>query len=325
MRTSGTIAIRAIALEPLHHGAGVSGNTSLLRMQQIVLPDGRSARVPFISGNSIKHRLRYHAVRYALDILAVEDGAMTKAEIDLLFSGGHLSRSGAAIDLARARRMERLFPALSMCGYSAGNCMTESKLSVAHLHLVCAENAWRLPDDLKDSPMASLRSGALRAEEFGTRHDKGHSQDAIRLLSAGEVETRAKKSRAKLAGDADGKGDSAQMIYDFQVVMPGACFWGAVGFRDLSDLEMAALATAFHYATGETRGDRAVMHVGAKSSIGFGAIAVELRGQVRATAAEYRPSEALVGAESADRARLYGAHLREHRDEILSTIRESAT
>jgi len=323
MRTSGQIQIRARALEPIHHGAGISGNTQLLRMQAIVLDDGTPARVPFISGNSIKHKLRAAAAQYALDVMAVEDGSLSKAEVDLLFSGGHLSKAGGAVNLEKARQLEELFPALSMCGYSAGNCMTESKLRVSHLHLVCVENAWRVPDDLAESPMLKLRAGGHVSENFGTRHDQGGSNIGQRLLTEGAQTDRAKKKSKKLSGEAEGKGDSAQMIYDFQTIMPGSRFWGTVWFADMTDLECAALASAFHYAAAGKRDGALVAHVGAKSSIGYGAIAVELKGQVRADAAAYQPSEALVGKENAGRAEQYNAHLRDRRGEILDAIKEA--
>src|SRR5690606_24279007 len=160
MRLTGKIDIRATALEPIVHGAGTSGNTQLLRMQEIVY-DGVPCRVPFVSGNSVKHRLRAAAVQYALDAMGVEDHTLTKAEVVLLFSGGHLSKGGAAIDLEQCRKLEGLLPPLSLCGYSAGNTMTESKIRVSHLHVVCRENAWRLPDDLVGHSAAQMRVGAI--------------------------------------------------------------------------------------------------------------------------------------------------------------------
>lgn len=330
MRTSGQIEMRCTALEPIHHGAGSSGNTQLLRMQEMIDAEGREVRVPFISGNSMKHRIRYHAVKYALDVLEVDDSALSKPEIDLLMSGGHLSKTAGAVDLTRARKLERLFPAISMCGFSAGNTMTESKLSCSHLHLVCDENRWRLPADLADSPHALLRSRKMRSEEFGTRHDKGQSQDAVRYLTSGDVaqleadaSDKLKRSKSSKTKDSGDKGQSAQMLYDFQVVKAGSRFYGTIRFRELTDLEMAALASAFHYATHAWDDDKAVMHLGAKSSVGFGSVSVELSGSVRSTPTEYSPSTAIVGDDGADRAKRYNAHLHEHRDEILSAVREA--
>jgi hypothetical protein len=328
MQLTGRIDIRATALEPIVHGAGTSGNTQLLRQQEIQLPDGTLARVPFVSGNSVKHRLRAAAVQYALDAMAVEDHTLSKAEVDLLFSGGHLSKSGAAVDLEQARQLEALFPPLSLCGYSAGNTMTESKIRVSHLHLVCRENAWRVPDDLREHPALTARAGALISDEFGTRHDQARTHIARRLLTeeAGAAVVRKKTKQLK-EPTSDGpaeRGDSAQMIYDFSAIAAGATLWGSIQVADLTELEQAALSSAFHYASTDRRGDSLVMGVGAKNAIGYGALKIELRGQIRVAPPQYVESAALTVAGDTLAAR-YTAHMRERRAEILAALRQAVS
>lgn len=278
------IEIRATAIEPIHHGTGSIGNTSLLRQQQIITPDGRPARVPFISGNSLKHRIRYHAVRYMLDRVKPEPGSLTKAEIDLLFSGGSLSKSGSAMDLSVIRRVSEHLPAVSLCGYSVGNVMTSSKVRASHLHLACEENAWRMPKDLIGDPRSGVRAASARSEEFGTRHDSKRGQDATKLLD-------------------DQGADSVQMIYSFQVISPGSVFWGSVEGVDLTEHELAALVTAFAYGS-EASHNKLPMHVGAKASTGFGLIHASVEG--------------LPFAELA----AYDAWIVENREQILATLRE---
>lgn len=327
MHLTGKIDIRATALEPIVHGAGTSGNTQLLRQQEIVLPDGTPARVPFVSGNSVKHKIRACAVQYALDAMAVEDRSLTKAEVDLLFSGGHLSKSGAAIDLEQARILESLFPPLSLCGYSAGNTMTESKLRVSPLHLVCAENAWRVPDDLLTHPAIGVRVGALRTDEFGTRHDQAGKHLSRRLLteSADAAVTKRKTKVLKDPGDGPAdRGDSAQMIYEFSAIAAGSTLWGTIQVADLTELEQAALASAFHYAAVDRRGDSLVMGVGAKNAIGFGALKVELRGSVRVAPPQFVESTALTMAGDDISAR-YTAHMRERKADILAALRQAVS
>ena len=57
--TAGTrIDYVADLLSDFHHGAGSQGNTSLLRTQDVAQPDGTIAKVPFLSGASIRHGLR---------------------------------------------------------------------------------------------------------------------------------------------------------------------------------------------------------------------------------------------------------------------------
>lgn len=322
MHLTGKIDIRATALEPLVHGAGTSGNTQLMRMQE--LADG--TKVPFISGNSIKHKIRAASVQYALDAMGIEDHTLTKAEVDLLFSGGHLSKSGAAVDLTMARMLEELFPPLSLCGYSAGNTMTESKIRVSHLHLVCKENAFRVPDDLLDHPALETRACTLRIDEFGTRHDQANKHASRRLLTeqVNEAVTKRKtKALKEPTGEGpDERGDSAQMIYDFSAIAAGSTLWGTIQVAELSELEQAALSSAFHYAAVDRRGDHLVIGVGAKTSIGYGAIKVELRGSIRVTAPQYVADQSLTVAGDTVAAR-YQAHMRDRKTEILHALRQA--
>ena len=53
-----SIDIVATLTSPFHHGAGSSGNTSILRTQDVIQPDGTAARVPFLSAASVRHALR---------------------------------------------------------------------------------------------------------------------------------------------------------------------------------------------------------------------------------------------------------------------------
>jgi hypothetical protein len=328
MHLTGRIDIRATALEPIVHGAGTSGNTQALRTASVVLEDGTIGKVPMVSGNSWKHDMRDAAVRYAVDVMGVEDRSMDKATVDLLFSGGHLNKSGAAIDLTTARLLEALFPPLALFGYSAGNTMTESKVRVSNLHVVCAENAWRVPEDLREHPALRLRAGMLRIEEFGTRHDQATKQAGKRLLTeAASAAIAGRKTKALKAPSSDGpeeRGDSAQMIYTFGAIPAGATLWGLIEYADLTELERAALASAWHYMTTERRGDRYVIRVGAKNAIGYGALEVEIRGGIRIAPPQYVSDTSIARFGDAPDA-TYMTHLRERKDEILAALRKAVS
>lgn len=239
------------ALDPIHHGAGVAGNTSLLRTQEIVSPDGNPTVVPFISGNSIRHSIRAGAARHALRTMAVEPNSLSKSLVDLLFSGGALTKSGANEDLEARRKVAELFPALTLLGYSAGSSMVAGKLRVDNLHLVCRENAWRLPSSLADSPQATKSAGSFRSEEFGTRHDVARTADGAHYTSWLSY------------------AETTQMIYDFQVIKAGATLFGALHVEDPTELEEAALTAALKEIAGD-----GFIKVGAKSAIGLGRTSV---------------------------------------------------
>lgn len=321
-RISGKINILATALEPIHHGAGVSGNTQLLRVQETVLPDGRSVRTPFVSGNSLKHLVREHGARFALNALGVKDGVLTKGITDLLFTGGALTKIGSNINLARARELERLFPLLGLCGYSAGNSMSTSKLGVDNLHLACEENAWRMPEEVRALPIAAKRAGYLRGEEFGTRHESSRRPHVARMLTSGETK------RLEALTEKKEKGDSLQMIYEFEVVKPGAVFWGAMHLDDAAPMEVAALKSAMSAACqGEASDGGLLFRIGAKQGVGYGAVSMRFSGTIREPVQAPRTSEAkdLVkfGDGGAD-VKAYVAHLRDNRDQILAAVAEAA-
>ena len=331
---SGRIDIVFTALEPLHHGAGTSGNTQVFRTVETHNPlTGEFYMDPIISGNSVKHMIRDGAVRFALDAMGVEDGAFSKSVVDLLMSGGHLGAGAQSVDLQAARDVARLFPALSLCGYSAGNVMTKSKLSVDIVHLVCMENAWRMmPDSCRTAPQADKSLWEFRGEEFGTRHEASRDPRVMRMLSAGDkallvAEVTSKKKSKDDEGKAQKKSKaSSQMIYEFQTIAAGSLWWGGMDFHDLTDMERAALLSGLGYSCRGMQDGRYRFALGAKSSIGFGAVAAQFDGSVRQLASPgYESSDALVPAVGKDDLDAYREHLRDSRPDIMALLTRIAT
>lgn len=212
------IALTATLTAPLHHGAGNSGNTSLLRTHQSVNPHtGEQSHTPYVSSNSVRHGLRdalaWHAVR-ALDI---PQESLPKGVVDLLWSGGAVTTTGAKTDLALARRVDTFYPALGLLGYAARSDITAGTLRVSDLILACAENAWRLPEGL---PGLGRRAAAYRGEEFGTRHDVANSPVAQYIDAAAQITA------------------TTQMIYDTQILIAGSVLHG--------DMSLTSAATSGH-------------------------------------------------------------------------------
>lgn len=334
---SGNLHLHAIALDPIHHGGdGTSGNKEPIRKQTIVDPEtGKPVDVPFISGNSIKHMIRYYGALFALEAAGLNEGQWTKAQRDLLLSGGTFSSGGSSVKLDAARKLEQAFPILSVCGYAAGNYGAESKLDVDHWHLVCQENAWRMHDrfaNLAESDTADgdkiasaleTRYPQYQDEDFGTRHEPG-SQEAMDMLES-EERDRLEGEVADRQGDKHpDKGDSLQMIYEYQTLVPGSQFVGAIHFRGLDEMERAALTGALHHACQDTTADdRQVYRVGGKSSVGLGRVAVRFFGSLRQDIRppEHVDSEDLVAFGDDDTAMdAYVDHLREHEDDIREAM-----
>lgn len=280
--------LTATLTAPFHHGAGTAGNTSKLRTQEITLPDGTAKRVPFLSGNSLRNRLRVSLAEHACRILDVPHGSLSKAVVDLLWSGGAITRTGAEVDLALARDAAALFPALRLFGYSAGSDMVASALQVDLLHLVCRENAWRLPPHMQDHPHAAKGAASFRDQEFGTRHDAAGSPAARFLDLTGQV--------------LDPSTGTTQMIYDAQVLKPGAILVGALHTTPgAGPAQRDALAVAIDEFAPIVDGHRQAA-LAAKNAVGFGGAIIDI--------------DVARIAEGDARGR-YEEHLTGHRDEIL--------
>jgi len=326
-RQSGRLSFIGTALDALHHGAGTEGNTSLLRVQEFTHPvTGEDEEVPYISGNSIKHMIREGGVMHALAAMGVGDGTLSKPVVDLLFSGGHLSKSGAAVSLARARGIAELFPILSVCGYSAGNYMAHAKIGVDNVHLVCEENDWRLPLEAQELPQARRRSGCFRGESFGTRHEASRNPQIARLLpSAERLKLEGKVSEALEAEVKEKMQGTSQMIYDCEIIKPGSKLFGGLHYRDLDGMEIAALKAALsHACQGEAGDGGLIYYLGAKSAVGMGRVSMQWGGEIRGIVApQMSADQGLVPSASASWDGAYVQHLRERRDEILAALEEA--
>lgn len=325
-RTTARIDITATAIEPIHHGAGTVGNLSRMRRQELIGPDGELIETPFISGNSFRHTIRDGAVRFALEAMGSPE-SFNKAVVDLLFSGGHLSKAGAAVDLRRARRMEELFPALSLMGYSAGNAMVESKITVRNFHVACRENAFRAPEEIRGMPHAQLPAAHVRTVEFLTRHEATRSPHVSRLLTDGERDRLALEASEKLAGTREGKGDTTQMIASHDVIKAGAVLWGGLMLHDVTRAELAALQGGLMYACEGRHSDGGLLfRLGAKTKQGYGLVSMRFRGQLRdlVQAPTYSETQDLVPETKTHNSEVdeYVKRLRENRDEILTFLQE---
>lgn len=288
------------AVEPISHGAGTSGNTQLLRTADVILPDGRRTAVPYVSGNSLRHTLRAALAWHLVRTLQLPEKSLSKRVVDLLWSGGALTSTGNQADLELNRRVHTRLPGVGALGYSAQSDIVAGTLWVDNIHLVCQENRFRLPVHLADHPHAKLPAGAMRTETFGTRHDvAGTPVDryiALLLDNTGELDL----------GTAEPL-PTTQMIYDMQVIKPGAVLWGGLHLYAPTAGHVAALAVAVDEAAPEVAGHR-ILPLGGKRSVGCGSCRLEADLTVLGDVAELRAQ--------------YEAHLHAHREEILTLLDE---
>lgn len=278
-----TITYTATLESPLHHGAGSSGNTSILRTQEVVTADGSIARVPFVSAASIRHALRDRLAWHLADTIGLDAGSLSKGAVDLLWTGGAVTKTGAEYDLDLARRIEDVLPMLSMLGYAAQSDIVAGTLRVSDLILVCEENGTRLHTP---SPLAGLRAAAYRSEEMGTRHDVA-SSPVGRLVEVADA----------LVGPAL---KTTQMIWDVQVVKTGAQMQG--------EIALTAAATEAHKmvlgAALALWAPGGLAHIGAKTATGYGRCRIDGLGEHAADLAAW------------------AEHVAVHSEAILAMLRE---
>ena len=238
-----TITLTVDLTAPFHHGAGTSGNTSLLRTQDVVQPDGTVARVPFLSAASIRHALRDALAWHTAHTLDIQPGTLSKGTVDLLWTGGAVSSTGSRTDLDMMRRVEEYYPALSMLGYAAKSDIITGTLRASDMILVCQENDWRLPENLR----GARRAAAYRTEEFAPRHDQATSPAGRYLTIVDDV-------------------DTAQMIWDTQTLAAGSTLHGTIS--------LTPAATSMHHtalgAALELWAPGGQVAIGAKTAQGYG-------------------------------------------------------
>ena len=78
------------AAQPIAHSAGTEGNHSYLMTRGQVQPNGEILDVPCITADTMRHGLREAMAMAFLDAAGmIDDPALSKAALRLLFNGGH--------------------------------------------------------------------------------------------------------------------------------------------------------------------------------------------------------------------------------------------
>jgi CRISPR/Cas system CSM-associated protein Csm3 (group 7 of RAMP superfamily) len=219
----------ATAISQIHTGADAqTGNKQLLRKEKIRVLDGNTFEdVPFVSGNSIRGHLRR---LLAEDLVQRLDYTITDERLyHLLRAGGVLEKDGKAeIDVGLRRTIRNTFPLIDLLGGSTGNQMFEGTVNIHHLALICEENNYRneTQSDISWREFVSEMHQTRMHDEpddTGMDVDFGFDSDAEDNTESDDV-------------------DSHQMIYHFDVLIPGAQFEHSVKFESrTTDLARSCL------------------------------------------------------------------------------------
>jgi len=279
-KTRGKIVMVMTALSPIRHGGETTGNVQQFRKHEVFHEDGTRWSVPFLSGNSIKNFIRRNSAAFALEALGIK-GGLTRTEVQLIFSGGSLTAKGSSVRLDKAREASRKLPVLGLCGYSAGNTMVESQVRVDHAELVCSETAKTVGDRLRRYAPEHEAKLSQYASDFvqvfwGTRHEPTRRRGFLELISDEEQEALV----AEQSKDKKDKGDSLQMMYEFETCAKGSVFVGGFSFPNgVTEDELQAFRSAFIYASeGQADDGGIIVSMGGGSSTGMGRFSVKLYG-----------------------------------------------
>ncbi len=206
------------AVSPIFHGGDEkTGSTPVLRAVTCYVEGRGLMPIPYVSGNSVRGRLRRLAVRDMLDAVGYEPNSAGLHH--MLYSGGMLESTKGqegVIDLEFRRRVRDALPVVALFGCSVGNQMIPSCLTVEHLWPICEETAPQVPARFRADARASMPVRAFTDQAFKTRRD----------------ELRATRREDEHA---------VQMKVNYECFIPGTLFYHRFVLTQPNALELAAL------------------------------------------------------------------------------------
>ncbi len=230
---------RITVLTPLHHGGDEkTGSTPMLRAIDVI-SNGKRVRVPYVSGNAIRGRLRRLLYKDMLAICGLDD--VPKKAVHILASGGvlELGKHSGRIDLNIRNRVRDTIPLARLLGCSIGNQILSGRLIVGHA-----------------VPLAQETCGLMTPEFSG-------EWPPIRQLVGEEFITRRDEVREREEDEA-----AVQMKVDFEVLLPGTQLYHYFQLEDADAICEATLARAITLW-------KSSPYIGGRSSSGFGEMHLE--------------------------------------------------
>lgn len=199
-------------VSPITHMSGTAGNEALIARVPVRLPDGSERKVPVLSGNALRHAsVRAPGVGWLVEEYGLR-GALSLAQLNMLFHGGSLTESTGRENTARIAELHDASPLFKLLGGCLPDQILSGTLRVSFGNLCCEENRPVLEavlgeESLKDVPPL------LPAEQF------------VKAYQYATYSVREKNpALAESAPDfAESKSDP-RMLYTGQCVQPGAYF-----------------------------------------------------------------------------------------------------
>lgn len=239
-----------------HNGGEQNGVVSQLRREKFVLPNRKVEKIPLISGNSIRGKIRDIA---AADILTRKDGSIIQVDspsFNLLFSGGSLESTGAAdLDIEKLKKLREQVPMLSILGGAVGNVILPGKVQIGKMIPICKESVHLIPENIVKKA-GTLRSiWDLCQIEMYTRKDDQKNENYKKFL--------------KEPGEDEDK-TVIQMQYYVETFAAGTKFFWKICLTDTDDVETGAFLDIL-----QKFADTPYI-LGADGRIGLGDISIEI-------------------------------------------------
>jgi hypothetical protein len=313
------------AIDPIAHHEENLGNFSVFMRKGMMLPNGTVQRVPYITGDSIRHRAREAAVYATLDAAGmISDPKLSESALRLLFAGGMVTAKGDAslINLDAYRELVFLFPALSLLGGCVDNRPLPGQLIVDEGNLICDETLHCAPDWvhtwLTENKIETQSHRRLMEEQMRVRFDPTLSPEKVKLLTEG---AQVSVNRRLLAsGKAHDDGDMAAADHEkstnmpraFERVIQGSLFWCGLEARTYTPLE----ADTFDYIVGCLLNN---FTVGGKCATGHGRMRFVTGNRIHFTSSAGDLEG--MGTDLAGKAgTLFRAHVKEHSEQFRTWL-----
>lgn len=207
------------SLSPITHMSKTAGNEAIIATEEVTTDRG-TRRVPFLSGNALRHRaIREPGMLWLINAYELR-GKLSLQQLNFLLHGGNLTESTARENTARIAAMKERWPLLRLLGGSLKNQILAGSLDVWRGSLVCEENRESLA--FVGMPAERLRS----SESFVTTYQYTRG-DARKL--------------GELVPETDKDETTSLMIFAGQSVQKGAVFHHGFVLKSVSEIELGAL------------------------------------------------------------------------------------
>jgi len=237
------------AQTPIAHAEETVGNTSIFMRRKVRQPDGSFARVPYVTGDTMRHGLREAGAYAFLDAagLLAESG-LGEAALRLLFAGGMVTGRGDAgvVNMDKYRELCTLCPPLKLLGGCCDNRSIPGQLTVDEASLICEEQQAHLPERVREWLNGQQISGCREHMEVAQRVRMDPLLNPGKrelLLPAAQIEVgrrlgSSEKAHAEDDAIARDEAKSTMLPRTFERVVEGSLFWWRVTCHCHSELDV---------------------------------------------------------------------------------------